>query len=431
MPEQSNVPKLRFSEFEGRWSAQLLGDIAKFSKGKGISKAQLVLDGKYECIRYGELYTTYQEVIEQVKSRTNINADDLVFSLENDVIIPASGETALDIATASCVKRENIALSSDLNIIRSPLDGTFLSFQLNNAKKLRLAALAQGSSIIHLYSTHLSGLSLHNPSMPEQQKIASFLSKVDKKIALLTEKKAQITEYKKGVMQQLFNGKFERNTQESLDGEPSEKPTFIPPTLRFKADDGSKFPDWENRKLSNLTTKISDGIHSTPIYDEMGDYFFVNGNNLKEGSISIDENTKRVSSSEAQKHSRAISENTIFMSINGTIGNMAFYDNQPIMLGKSACYINVNPDMVDKKFVYAYLQQSATQFYFTKELTGSTIKNLSLKTIKATVVMTPTIIEQQKISEFLSVIYRKVDLANSELDKAKKWKKGLLQQMFV
>ncbi|HAS6336145.1 TPA: type I restriction-modification system subunit M [Vibrio vulnificus] len=255
---------------------------------------------------------------------------------------------------------------------------------------------------------------------------------VDSKIKLFTEELGipfpkggslpLLRQYKKGVMQQLFNGKWEEQ-----DGQL----TFIPPTLRFKADDGSEFPDWEEKKLSVLTTKISDGIHSTPTYDDEGDYFFVNGNNLKEGNIVIDQNTKRVSDSEALKHHRPLSEHSILMSINGTIGNMATYAEQPIMLGKSACYINVNPRLANKMFIYSYLQLSATQFYFTKELTGSTIKNLSLKAVKETVVKTPCLGEQKKIANFLSAIDQKIDLANSELDKTKEWKKGLLQQMFV
>ena len=117
-----NVPKLRFGEFIEAWKCKNLGDIAQFSKGKGISKADITNDGEFECIRYGELYTHYKETIKQVVSRTNLSADELVFSEVNDVIIPASGETQLDIATASCILKEGVALGGDLNIIKRCLN---------------------------------------------------------------------------------------------------------------------------------------------------------------------------------------------------------------------------------------------------------------------------------------------------------------------
>jgi type I restriction enzyme S subunit len=114
----NNTPKLRFPEFSENWNKHNLGEIACFSKGKGISKAEITENGATECIRYGELYTTYGETINEVKSKTNINQKDLVLSEANDVIIPASGETQIDIATASCVLKSGIALGGDLNIIK-------------------------------------------------------------------------------------------------------------------------------------------------------------------------------------------------------------------------------------------------------------------------------------------------------------------------
>lgn len=135
--EGETVPKLRFKEFEGtgNWCRKKLGQIAIFSKGKGISKSDISLNGVLPCIRYGELYTHYNETIKTIKSYTNIPANELILSQANDVIIPASGETHEDIATASCVLEGGIALGGDLNIIRSEINGVFLSYYLNNAKK--------------------------------------------------------------------------------------------------------------------------------------------------------------------------------------------------------------------------------------------------------------------------------------------------------
>ena len=117
MRKEDNTPALRFPEFKGEWERKKLGEIAKFSKGKGIPKIDISPDGETDCIRYGELYTRYNEVIDEVYSKTNVKKKDLVLSDANDVIIPASGETQIDIATASCVLRSGIALGGDLNII--------------------------------------------------------------------------------------------------------------------------------------------------------------------------------------------------------------------------------------------------------------------------------------------------------------------------
>jgi len=169
-----NTPKIRFPDFKGDWINNSLGEIAKFSKGKGISKEDISESGETECIRYGELYTTYNETIDTVFSKTNLDTSDFVLSEANDIIIPASGETQIDIAKASCVLKSGIALGGDLNIIKSPNNGVFLSYYLNSKKKIDIAQLAQGISVVHLYAGQLSKLQLRIPSLPEQQKIASF-----------------------------------------------------------------------------------------------------------------------------------------------------------------------------------------------------------------------------------------------------------------
>lgn len=113
------------------WELRPLGDVATFSKGKGLSKSDLVSDGRTKCILYGELYTTYGQIIPDAVSRTNVAAEGLVLSRKNDVIIPASGETPLDIATAACVLEPGIALGGDLNIIRTGVNGAFLAYCLS------------------------------------------------------------------------------------------------------------------------------------------------------------------------------------------------------------------------------------------------------------------------------------------------------------
>lgn len=204
--EGETVPKYRFSEFEndGDWVERKLDEVATFLKGKGISKADIVENGILPCIRYGELYTHYNETIHIVKSRTNLKAEELVLSQANDVIIPASGETQIDIATASCVLDDGIALGGDLNIIRTKINGVFLSYLMNNVKKKEIAQLAQGISVVHLYSNQLKTLKINIPKQKEQQKIASCLSALDELIGSQVKKIEHLKQHKKGLMQGLF-----------------------------------------------------------------------------------------------------------------------------------------------------------------------------------------------------------------------------------
>lgn len=211
-PQQGEkVPKLRFKEFEkdGVWKKCKLGEIGKFSKGKGISKSDIDTDGKFECIRYGELYTTYGEVIDDIVSKTNLKTNELVFSEANDVILPSSGETQIDIAKASCIIKKGVAIGGDINIFKSKLNGGFLSYYLNSSKKMEIAKLAQGISVVHLYSSQLETLNINYPiskdnSQKEQQKIAETLSSLDNLIKEQSNNIEQLKSHKKGLMQGLF-----------------------------------------------------------------------------------------------------------------------------------------------------------------------------------------------------------------------------------
>ncbi len=186
--------------------------------------------------------------------------------------------------------------------------------------------------------------------------------------------------------------------------------------------------DWEERKLSDGTNKIGDGLHGTPKYSEDGEVYFVNGNNLVNGQIVIMPETKRVTSNEQSKDDKALNESTILMSINGTIGNLAWYRGENLMLGKSAAYIEVSD--FDKKFIYAYLQTRPVKDYYLNSLTGTTIKNLGLKAIRNTNICTPTIDEQAKIGSFFKKLDDTIALHQRKLDFLKEQKKGYLQKMF-
>lgn len=201
-----NVPHLRFTEFSGEWKEELLDRIATLSKGIGIPKEQLSEDGD-PCILYGELYTKYKsEIIKQVESKTDIDGSKLKRSKANDVIIPCSGETAVDIATARCVPFDSILLGGDLNVISlHKYDGAFMSYQLNGKRKYDIARVAQGVSVVHLYGEHLKTIKTYNPTLPEQQKIAILLSLLDERIATQNKIIEDLKKLKCAIIEKLYS----------------------------------------------------------------------------------------------------------------------------------------------------------------------------------------------------------------------------------
>ena len=179
-----NVPHLRFPEFNGEWEKKRISEFCTLLKGTGISKDQLSTNGN-PCILYGELYTKYKaEIINEVLSCTELDANTLVKSKVNDVIIPCSGETAIDIATARCIPFDDVLLGGDLNILRSnKVNGSFLAYQLNGKRKYDIARVAQGVSVVHLYGEHLKNIVISLPVIEEQQKISRLLHLLDERIA--------------------------------------------------------------------------------------------------------------------------------------------------------------------------------------------------------------------------------------------------------
>ncbi len=153
-------------------------------------------------------------------------------------------------------------------------------------------------------------------------------------------------------------------------------------------------------KLKELC-QIGDGLHGTPKYDENGKIYFVNGNNLKNGNIIIDDNTKKISNDEFCKLEIPFNQNTILLSINGTIGKVALYNNEKITLGKSVAYFNINSNQIIRKYLYYYLLTTISQEYFIKNATGGTIKNLGLKTLREYTVPVPPLREQERIVAIL------------------------------
>ena len=167
--------------------------------------------------------------------------------------------------------------------------------------------------------------------------------------------------------------------------------------------------EWKKVSLREATDIIGDGLHGTPLYSSDGEFAFVNGNNLSDGAVEIKADTKMCDLSEYEKYKKDLSDRTLFLSINGTIGNTAKYSGEKIILGKSACYLNVKKDY-NLDFLYYVLRTPAFQSAISGLATGTTIKNVSLKTIREYEFSVPDYEGQTRIARILRAIDDKIEL---------------------
>lgn len=407
-----NVPKLRFKGFSDEWKSKKLGSLGEFFKGNGISKADLSEDGE-ECILYGELYTRYNEVIDKIYSRTNIELNNKVLSKVNDVIIPSSGETAIDIATASCVKRDDVLLGGDLNVFRPKnINGVFISYQLNNSKRNEIAKVAQGASVVHVYNEQLKKIKLDIPSKEEQEKIANFLTKVDKLIEKQDEKVNNLEQYKKGMMQKIFS-------QE----------------IRFKKDDGGEYLEWEEKTLGELDVVLTRGPFGSSIKKEFMVPKSVNTYKVYEQKHAINKNSEigeyyinREKYMELKRFE--VKPGDFIMSCSGTIGELYKIPQnaEKGVINQALLKIEVGNEISESYFLYAFKNNLENL-----ETKGSGIKNItSVKFLKEKFVIDmPCLEEQNKIANFLYKIEFIVEKEKEKLEELRVWKKGLLQSLFV
>lgn len=206
-PQQGETtPKVRFKGFEGEWSKEILGNIAKFSKGQGYSKSDLREDG-HPIILYGRMYTKYQFTINNVDTFAYLK-EASVFSEGNEIIMPASGETPEDIARASAVLKKGIILGGDLNIMHFDLkkhSTPFIALAITYSNThYDLSKCAQGKSVVHLHNEAISKATITLPSYEEQQAIASFFRTLNRKIALETARLEKLKQIKLACLDKMF-----------------------------------------------------------------------------------------------------------------------------------------------------------------------------------------------------------------------------------
>ncbi|MCK9411289.1 MAG: restriction endonuclease subunit S [Prolixibacteraceae bacterium] len=188
--------------------------------------------------------------------------------------------------------------------------------------------------------------------------------------------------------------------------------------------------EWKETYLIDVTSKIGDGLHGTPQYDNDGEYHFINGNNLIRGSIVIKPETQKVNRQEFEKYAKPLSDKTILLSINGTIGNLALFNGESCILGKSACYINVNEN-AERRFIYYVFLNRDFQNFIVESATGTTIPNVPLKGIREYSFRLPTLPEQRAIASVLSGLDDKIDLLHRQNATLEAMAETLFRQWFV
>ena len=364
------------------WEVVKLGEICNFFKGKGISKDDLSENGT-PCIRYGELYTTYDEQIEKIYSKTNLNLSELFLSNFNDIIIPSSGETAQDIAKASCVLLNGVALGGDLNILRTSQNGIFLSYYLNHIANKDIAKIAQGISIIHLYASELQKLKVALPPFKEQEKIAEILTTWDKAIAKQEELIKENEKFKKALMQKLLSGK-----------------------IRFSGFDG----EWKVITLGEVCN-ISTGKLNANTMIKNGKYaFFTCAREI----YKID--------------TFAFDTEALLISGNGAnVGYIHYYN------GKFNAYQRtyILDKFKDNILFVKYLMEKYLSLQIYREKNEGNTPYITVSTLTKMKLKLPPLAEQEKIAQILSLCDSKINLLKNELDELKLQKKSLMQKLLT
>jgi len=402
--EKRKVPKLRFPGFTEDWEQRKLGDLYKRVNERNDGSL-----GRDKWISVAKMYFQDPDKVQSnnLDTRTYVmKKGDIAFEGHPNNEFKFGRFVLNDIGTG---------IISELFPIYRPITEYDLDFWKYAIQLERVMApifaksiTSSGNSSNKLDHNHFLNQELLVPNIEEQKKIGTLLSILSKNITLHQRKLEHLNLKKKALLQKLF---------------PKNGECY--PELCFPG-----FTDaWEQRKLGELTISIGDGLHGTPKYDENGSYYFINGNNLVDSKVSVTEETKKVAFEALSNDDRRLDSTSILMSINGTIGTLARYNNENIMLGKSVAYIT--PKNINRDFLFYQLQGDVIQSYFYKNLTGTTIKNLGLGTIKNAIVMSTLSEEEFKIGQLFYKLDQYITLHQRKLDHLQLQKKALLQQMFV
>mgnify|MGYP000927639739 CR=1 FL=1 len=400
--KKANVPKLRFPEFSEEWKASNIGEISTYIKGAPLSKTDISETGT-PFILYGELYTTYKEVATEIKRKTNCIVDKKYLSKIGDVVIPTSGETPEEIATATCVMTPNVILAGDLNIFRiNDIDGRFFSYVINHKVNKDISRIAQGKSIVHIKGEEISKIQIKYPSDKEQQKILSFIELLSLKIEKQGQLIDKLKKYKRGSLSALFPKKGE-----------------ITPQYRFA---GFTKP-WEQRKLGDVFTERTERANGD---EELLSVTIGNGVIRQ-----VDSDKRNIASEDKSNykivHKGDVPYNSMRM-WQGAVGNSE-YDG----IVSPAYTVLVPSKEANGKFFMELFKKESTLKIFQRWSQGLTSDTWNLKypVLSTIEISIPRIEEQKRISDYFANLDRLITLHQHKYDTLLSLKNAILQQMFI
>lgn len=421
------IPQLRFSDFRGQWNTKLLSEVAVTKITNSFSRENLNYEvGEVKNIHYGDIHTRFHTLFDI--ERENVPFVNPEISIQRisddnycqvgDIIFADASEDLNDVGKSiEIVNLDNQKLLAGLHTIMiRPTPNVFSKgfagylFISNNIRK-QIQKESQGSKVLSISGGRLLKTILTYPSTSEQTKIASFLTAVDDKLQALKKKKKLLEQYKKGVMQQLFSQ-----------------------ALRFKKNDGTNYPDWEEKLFDDIILRISTGLNPRENFKlGKGNNFYVTIKNISNGKLDLS-NCEMIDDDAMELISKRsdLSKDDIIMSSIGNIGDAYLLKSDPINwnINESVFMIRSDKNQATPLFLYYILSSPQTKQYFENNKSGSSFKSIKIGDIRIMPVKVPSIYEQTKIANFLSALDDKISHCQSEVDGMERWKKGLLQQMF-
>lgn len=413
MSAKMNVPQLRFREFSGEWEEEKLKKyVLNYKGGAPLKPKDFVAISNYEVIPKkaissgGKLLldkenpTFCSETFFKDSPNNIIDSSYLVTTLRD--LVP-SGPSIGYIVKNSNEKFLLLAQGVYGFKINDNLDENFLIMLSNKIEYRRLMQkIMVGSTQVHIRNKDFFSIQLNLPSKPEQQKIASFLTSVDTKIEQLTKKKTLLEEYKKGVMQKIFARK-----------------------IRFHDDDGSQYPEWVEKKLWEIGIITTGKTPSTTDLDLWGgDIKFITPTDIKD-NIKYQINTQRTVLKQSKM--KVLEVGSIVYTCIASIGKMAI-TKYPSITNQQINSVTVNKNN-NNEFIYYQLLKLTP--YIQSTQANTTLPIINKTEFSKFKIQIPTLKEQTKIASFLSILDKKIELTDKELNATKEFKKALLQQMFV
>ena len=410
------TPKLRFKEFDGDWANFNLGDISDIKTGPFGStlhqKDYVEIGTPIITVEHlGEVGLTSQNlplVSDEDKVRLKsymLDEGDLAFSRVGSVdrcAIITDKEKGWLFSGRILRVRPNKKLVHSKNLM--------YALKTEDAK-YRIRSVAVGQTMPSLNTEILKNFSINlSNSVEEQTKIASFLAAVDEKITQLTQKHQLLSQYKQGMMQKLFSQQ-----------------------IRFKADDGSEFGEWDEYSLDTLLSKIIDNRGKTPVTEANLEIPLIEVNAIGQRRIKYEKVSKYFSEDTFQNWFRAYLEHQDILF--STVGNTAicsiYTDEIKAGIAQNIVGLRANTKLIQPTFLYYLLTEISNNQKFKSIEMQAVQPSIKVSQMIHLTFLTPCLEEQTKIANFLSSIDQKIEVTAQQIEQAKLWKKGLLQQMFV